>query len=132
MISPDRLWWSLMDLAGIGAYDDEHTGLRGVNRLALTDADAAPVSTGSHIESVATAGAFDGCLGGIEAVRTLARHAELTLGTRRRSAPSPSGRTARCWTGPGFPVSSSAPTARAPTRTPSTSTSPRSTASPTS
>ncbi|MBD3002774.1 hypothetical protein [Streptomyces sp. 5-10] len=30
-----------MDPAEIGAYDDEHTGLRGVNRLALTDADAA-------------------------------------------------------------------------------------------
>ncbi|EXU64996.1 hypothetical protein Z951_27950 [Streptomyces sp. PRh5] len=30
-----------MDLAEIGAYDDERTGLRGVNRLALTDADAA-------------------------------------------------------------------------------------------
>ncbi|MEU1517104.1 M20 family metallo-hydrolase [Streptomyces sp. NPDC005811] len=105
-----RLWRSLMDLAAIGAYDDERTGLRGVNRLALTDADAAgrrrvvawmeeagltvrvdrmgniygrregtdptaaAVLTGSHIDSVATAGAFDGCLGvlgGIEAVRTL-------------------------------------------------------------
>ncbi|WP_460070737.1 M20 family metallo-hydrolase [Streptomyces sp. YKOK-I1] len=105
-----RLWRSLMDLAAIGAYDDERTGLRGVNRLALTDADAAgrrrvvawmeeakltvrvdrmgniygrregtdptaaPVLTGSHIDSVATAGAFDGCLGvlgGIEVVRTL-------------------------------------------------------------
>ncbi|MEV5878425.1 Zn-dependent hydrolase [Streptomyces sp. NPDC052101] len=109
-INGDRLWQSLMDLADIGAYDDERTGLRGVNRLALTDADAAgrrqviawmeqaglavrvdrmgniygrregtdpaaaPVLTGSHIDSVATAGAFDGCLGvlgGIEVVRTL-------------------------------------------------------------
>ncbi|MFD8377157.1 M20 family metallo-hydrolase [Streptomyces sp. NPDC059679] len=109
-INGDRLWESLMDLAEIGAYDDERTGLRGVNRLALTDADAAgrrrvvawmeeaglavridrmgnmygrregtdptgaPVLTGSHIDSVATAGAFDGCLGvlgGIEVVRTL-------------------------------------------------------------
>ncbi|KAK1184867.1 M20 family metallo-hydrolase [Streptomyces sp. NBS 14/10] len=109
-INGDRLWHSLMDLAEIGAYDDERTGLRGVNRLALTDADAAgrrrvvgwmeeaglavridrmgniygrregtdptaaPVLTGSHIDSVATAGAFDGCLGvlgGIEVVRTL-------------------------------------------------------------
>lgn len=105
-----RLWRSLMDLAEIGAYQDERTGLRGVNRLALTDADAAgrrlviswmeqagltvridrmgniygrrdgtdpaarPVVTGSHIDSVSTAGAFDGCLGvlgGIEVVRTL-------------------------------------------------------------
>ncbi|MFJ9561111.1 M20 family metallo-hydrolase [Streptomyces fuscichromogenes] len=109
-VNGDRLWRSLMDLAEIGAYDDERTGLRGVNRLALTDADAtgrrqviawmedaglsvrvdrmgnvygrregidptaAPVLTGSHIDSVATAGAFDGCLGvlgGIEVVRTL-------------------------------------------------------------
>ncbi|MFE7708398.1 M20 family metallo-hydrolase [Streptomyces sp. NPDC057486] len=109
-VNGDRLWQSLMDLADIGAYDDERTGLRGVNRLALTDADAtgrrqviawmeqagltvridrmgnvygrregtdptaAPVLTGSHIDSVATAGAFDGCLGvlgGIEVVRTL-------------------------------------------------------------
>src|SRR5690348_1330041 len=94
-VNGDRLWQSLMDLAEIGAYDDERTGLRGVNRLALTDADAAsrrqviawmeqaglavrvdrmgniygrregtdptaaPVVTGSHIDSVATAGAFD-------------------------------------------------------------------------
>ncbi|MET8976949.1 Zn-dependent hydrolase [Streptomyces sp. NPDC004539] len=110
MIDADRLWHSLTTLAEIGAYDDERTGLRGVNRLALTDADAAarrqvaawmedaglavrvdrmgniygrregtdptaaPVLTGSHIDSVATAGAFDGCLGvlgGIEVVRTL-------------------------------------------------------------
>ncbi|MFE7327480.1 Zn-dependent hydrolase [Streptomyces sp. NPDC057565] len=109
-VNGDRLWQSLMDLADIGAYDDERTGLRGVNRLALTDTDAtgrrqviawmeqasltvridrmgnifgrregtdptaAPVLTGSHIDSVATAGAFDGCLGvlgGIEVVRTL-------------------------------------------------------------
>jgi N-carbamoyl-L-amino-acid hydrolase len=109
-VDRDRLWRSLTDLAEIGAYQDERTGLRGVNRLALTDADAAgrrrviawmeeaglavridqmgniygrregtdptaaPVLTGSHIDSVATAGAFDGCLGvlgGIEVIRTL-------------------------------------------------------------
>ncbi|MFK4188003.1 M20 family metallo-hydrolase [Streptomyces sparsogenes] len=118
-VNGDRLWQSLMDLAEIGAYDDERTGLRGVNRLALTDADAAgrhqviawmeqaglavrvdrmgniygrregtdptaaPVLTGSHIDSVATAGAFDGCLGvlgGIEVVRTLD---ERGIATRR-------------------------------------------------
>ena len=32
---------SIRALGAIGAYDDERTGLRGVNRLALTDADAA-------------------------------------------------------------------------------------------
>ncbi|MWA15100.1 Zn-dependent hydrolase [Streptomyces sp. BA2] len=112
-VNGDRLWRSLMDLAETGAYDDGRTGLRGVNRLALTDADAAgrrkvigwmeqaglavrvdamgniygrregtdasaaPVLTGSHLDSVATGGAFDGCLGvlgGIEAVRTLDEH----------------------------------------------------------
>lgn len=109
-VDKDRLWQSLMGLAEVGAFDDERTGLRGVNRLALTDADAAgrrlvvswmreaglavrvdrmgniyarragtdfkaePVLTGSHIDSVATAGAFDGCLGvlgGLEVIRTL-------------------------------------------------------------
>ncbi|MFF3337092.1 hypothetical protein ACFYWX_47725 [Streptomyces sp. NPDC002888] len=40
-VNGDRLWQSLTDLAEIGAYDDERTGLLGVDRLALTDADAA-------------------------------------------------------------------------------------------
>lgn len=107
-INQGRLWGSLMDLAQLGSFTDERTGLQGVNRLALTDAeaqgrrlvmswmreaglgvrvdefgnvygrregrlrDAPPVLVGSHIDSVATAGAFDGCLGvlgGIEMVR---------------------------------------------------------------
>ena len=38
-IDSDRLWRSLTDLARIGAYKDERTGLMGVNRLALTEAD---------------------------------------------------------------------------------------------
>ncbi|MCB9539684.1 MAG: M20 family metallo-hydrolase [Myxococcales bacterium] len=40
-IDADRLWTTLHTLAEVGAYTDERTGLRGVNRLALTDADAA-------------------------------------------------------------------------------------------
>lgn len=107
-IDGERLWASLMTLAEVGAYDDERSGLRGVNRLALTDEDArgrrlvmawmqdaglavrvdpmgnvfgrregtdpsaAPVLMGSHIDTVATAGAFDGCLGvlgGLEVLR---------------------------------------------------------------
>src|SRR4051812_41406069 len=36
-----RLWTSLMELAKIGAYQDETCALVGVNRLALTDADGA-------------------------------------------------------------------------------------------
>jgi beta-ureidopropionase / N-carbamoyl-L-amino-acid hydrolase len=109
-INRDRLWACLMELKQIGAYDDETTGLRGVRRLALTDADAEArrrcvdwmlqaglavrvdrignvyatrpgrdrslpcVLMGSHIDTVATGGAFDGTLGvlgGIEVMRTL-------------------------------------------------------------
>ena len=109
-INKDRLWSALMDLSAIGSYVDDRTGLRGVNRLALTDADrdarrqvvrwmedagltvridrignifgcragknadAAPVMSGSHIDSVPTGGAFDGALGvlgALEVVRTL-------------------------------------------------------------
>ena len=109
-VDRDRLWASLMALREIGAYDDDATGLRGVRRLALTDADAEArrrvvewmteaglevrvdrignvtgtrpgrdrslpcVLMGSHIDTVATGGAFDGTLGvlgGIEVVRTL-------------------------------------------------------------
>jgi beta-ureidopropionase / N-carbamoyl-L-amino-acid hydrolase len=109
-INCDRLWASLMELKQIGAYDDQATGLRGVRRLALTDADAEArrrcvdwmlqagltvrvdrignvyatrpgrdpslpcVLMGSHIDTVATGGAFDGTLGvlgGIEVMRTL-------------------------------------------------------------
>src|SRR5699024_12352237 len=36
-IDADRLWSDLMELAAIGAYDDEATGLVGVNRQSLTD-----------------------------------------------------------------------------------------------
>lgn len=99
-----------MELKEIGGYDDDATGLRGVRRMALTDADAEArrrcvrwmtdaglevrvdrignvfatrpgrdrslpcVLMGSHIDTVATGGAFDGTLGvlgGIEVMRTL-------------------------------------------------------------
>lgn len=109
-INGDRLWSNLMELATIGSYDDEATGLLGINRQSLTDEDAVgrrlviswmeeaglevtidpmgtifgrragrhndldPVMAGSHIDTVGTAGAFDGCLGvlsGLEVVRTL-------------------------------------------------------------
>ena len=109
-INRGRLWDSLMELKEIGAYRDEATGLRGVRRLALTDADAQArrrcvqwmreaglkvrvdrignvyatrpgrdrslpcVLMGSHIDTVATGGAFDGTLGvlgGIEVMHTL-------------------------------------------------------------
>lgn len=35
-VNGDRLWSDLMALAQVGAYDDERTGLRGVNRLSPT------------------------------------------------------------------------------------------------
>lgn len=112
-INSDRLWNSLVELARIGAYDDQATRLVGVNRQSLTDADAEgrklvtnwmeaagltvtidemgsifgrregsepdlpPVMFGSHFDTVATAGMFDGCLGvlgAIEIVRTLNEH----------------------------------------------------------
>ena len=118
-VNGSRLWSSLQELARVGAYVDERTGLTGVNRQALTDDDArgrqlviawmedaglavridrmgnvfarregtdpaaAPVVIGSHIDSVATAGAFDGCLGvlgGLEVMRTLD---ELGIATTR-------------------------------------------------
>ena len=109
-IQKDRLYASLSELGEIGAYVDVETGIRGVNRLALTAADGegrrhvvakmraanlqitvdrignvygrragkndrlAPVMRGSHIDSVPTAGRFDGCLGvlgGLEVVSSL-------------------------------------------------------------
>jgi len=118
-INAARLYGSIEALGRIGAYVDEPTGLTGVNRLALTDADGEgrrqvlawmrelgldvtvdrignvyarragredglpPVMIGSHIDSVPTAGRFDGCLGvlgGLEIVRTL--H-ESNIRTRR-------------------------------------------------
>ncbi|NDD30242.1 MAG: Zn-dependent hydrolase [Proteobacteria bacterium] len=112
-IDRDRLYAALEGLGRIGRYVDERTGLEGVNRLALTEADGegrrqvvawmralglevtidrignvyglragreshlAPVMMGSHIDSVPTAGRFDGCLGvlgGLEIVHTLNDH----------------------------------------------------------
>ena len=109
-IDKRRLWQELEALGEVGAYTDERTKIRGVNRLALTAADGAgrrhvvermrslglevtvdqignvygrragkdgrkkPVLSGSHIDSVPTAGRFDGCLGvlgALEVIRTL-------------------------------------------------------------
>ncbi len=116
-VNAERLWDSLNDLGSIGSYLDEATGLRGVNRLALTAADGAgrrhvvekmkalglsvsidrignvigrrpgqdgsltEVMMGSHIDSVPTAGRFDGCLGvlgGLEIIATLAESGRIT------------------------------------------------------
>ncbi len=111
-IDADRLQRALRALGDIGGYPVDDSGLRGVNRLALTVADGEgrrhvvdrmraaglavtidrignlhgrrrgdddrlrPVMMGSHIDSVPTAGIFDGCLGvlgGLEIVETLNR-----------------------------------------------------------
>lgn len=117
-INEQRLYKALADLGSIGKYLDEPTGLQGVNRLALSAADAegrrhvvgrmkalglavtidrignvfarragrddtlAPVMLGSHIDSVPTAGRFDGCLGvlgGLEVLQTLDEAKRVTL-----------------------------------------------------
>lgn len=114
-VDSERLYASVQALGRIGAYRDAETGLKGVNRLALSAADGearrqlvarmvelglevevdpignvyglrpgsdpalAPLLIGSHIDSVPTAGKFDGCLGvlsGLEIVRVL-RDADL-------------------------------------------------------
>ncbi|WP_166828860.1 M20 family metallo-hydrolase [Brevibacterium limosum] len=118
-IDGDRLWADLMELAAIGAFDDEATGLVGVNRQSLTDEDRtgrellvswmeelgleitidemgtifgrregrepelAPVLIGSHIDTVATAGAFDGCLGVLGGLAVFRSFAEAGLRPRR-------------------------------------------------
>lgn len=118
-IDADRLWSDLMELAAIGAYDDEATGLVGVNRQSLTDEGRAgrellfswmeeldleitvdemgtifgrkegqdpeldPVLIGSHIDTVATAGAFDGCLGVLGGLAVLRSFDEAGLRPRR-------------------------------------------------
>ena len=114
-----RLWASLTELARIGAYDDADTGLVGVNRQSLTDADAdgrnlvvswmndagldvridqmgnifgrregtnadaAPVMSASHIDTVATGGAFDGCLGVLGALEVVRSLNDARITTRR-------------------------------------------------
>lgn len=118
-VNGERLWSSLMELAKVGSYIDERTGLMGVNRQTLTDEEAegrrlvmswmeevgltlrideignvwgrregtdpqaAPVVMGSHIDSVATAGAFDGCLGVLGGIEVIRRLDELDIATTR-------------------------------------------------
>ena len=118
-VDRDRLWASLMELKEIGAYDDAATGLRGVRRLALTDADADArrrcvqwmteaglevrvdrignvyatrpgrdrslpcVHMGSHIDTVATGGAFDGTLGVLGGIEILRRFDDAGIETLR-------------------------------------------------
>lgn len=118
-IDEERLYRALSDLGDIGSYDDERTGLKGVNRLALTDNDKLgrqhvvermralgltvtvdrignvygrragtadhlpPVMCGSHIDSVPTAGRFDGCLGVIGALEVIQTLNDFKIATKR-------------------------------------------------
>lgn len=119
-VNKDRLYATLQELGQIGGYlADEHTGLQGVNRLALTPSDGQgrrrvvswmkelglavtvdrignvygrragrqdsldPVMIGSHIDSVPTAGRFDGCLGVMGGLEIVRRLNELGLTTKR-------------------------------------------------
>ena len=118
-IDGDRLFRALETLGEVGAYTEERTGLRGVNRLALTPADGegrrhvvermralgltvtidrignvygrragrddtlAPVMMGSHIDSVPTAGRFDGCLGVLGGLEILTTLVDAGVTTRR-------------------------------------------------
>lgn len=106
-------------MAQIGAYHDDATGLTGVNRQTMTDADVAargllvswleqagltvrvdpignifgrragtgdhlsPVMMGSHLDSVPTAGAFDGPLGVLGAVEVIRALNDAGHSTRR-------------------------------------------------
>ena len=118
-VNAGRLWGRLDALGEIGAFSDDRTGVRGVCRLALTDAEVegrrlveswmrdqglevyadpignvfarragtnmelAPVMIGSHIDSVATAGRFDGCLGVLGGLEVLATFDDLGIETER-------------------------------------------------
>ncbi|MHA7189565.1 M20 family metallo-hydrolase [Arthrobacter sp. MDT2-16] len=67
-----RLLISWMEEAGLEVSIDEMGTIFG--RREGTDPDAAPLMAGSHIDTVGTAGAFDGCLGvlgALEVVRSL-------------------------------------------------------------
>jgi N-carbamoyl-L-amino-acid hydrolase len=69
-----------MEEAGLTVTIDPMGSIFG-RRAGLRD-DLAPVMMGSHIDTVGTAGAFDGCLGvlsGIEVVRTLDDHGITTV-----------------------------------------------------
>ncbi|MBI5595485.1 MAG: hydantoinase/carbamoylase family amidase [Elusimicrobia bacterium] len=117
-VDGERLYKALHDLGEVGAYKDESTGIVGVNRLALSEADGAgrrkvvswmkelglsvsvdqignvyaerrgetdlpPVMMGSHIDSVPTAGRFDGCLGVLGALEVMRTLSESGLTTKR-------------------------------------------------
>lgn len=117
-VDAERLYKSLHDLGEVGAYKDEASGLVGVNRLALSEADGLgrrkvvswmkelgltvsvdqignvyaerkgredlpPVMMGSHIDSVPTAGRFDGCLGVLGALEVLRTLSDNGVTTRR-------------------------------------------------
>ncbi|HKU35597.1 MAG TPA: M20 family metallo-hydrolase [Paenarthrobacter sp.] len=76
-----RLVVGWMKDAGLDVTVDQMGNIFG--RRDGTDPDAAPVMAGSHIDTVATAGAFDGCLGVLGALEVVRSLNDAGLRTRR-------------------------------------------------
>lgn len=76
-----RLVMSWMEQAGLAVRVDRIGNV--VGRREGRDPDAAPVLVGSHIDTVATAGAFDGCLGVLGGLEMVRRFDELGIVTGR-------------------------------------------------
>lgn len=74
-----RLVMRWMHEAGLTVRIDRMGNVYG--RREGTDPNAAPVLVGSHIDSVATAGAFDGCLGVLGGIEVMRRFNELGITT---------------------------------------------------
>ncbi|OFI40041.1 Zn-dependent hydrolase [Arthrobacter sp. SW1] len=76
-----RLVMSWMEEAGLDVTVDQMGNIFG--RREGTEPSAAPVMAGSHIDTVATAGAFDGCLGVLGALELVRSLNDAGLQTRR-------------------------------------------------
>jgi N-carbamoyl-L-amino-acid hydrolase len=76
-----RLVIAWMEDSGLEVTVDQMGNIFG--RREGTEADASPVMAGSHIDTVATAGAFDGCLGVLGALEVIRSLNDAGLQTRR-------------------------------------------------
>ncbi len=72
---------SWMNNAGLDVRIDQMGNIFG--RREGTNADAAPVMSASHIDTVATGGAFDGCLGVLGALEVVRSLNDARITTRR-------------------------------------------------